>query len=249
MPDYASTARSRKSSEKPEKLDLRLCPAWVSRPAHTPRSKGVQDRLHAAGEDLIKENAKAFPRSFVIISLLAIVADQLSKTLATSLLAPGESVPVLGDFFRLTLVLNPGGVFGTRLGSQNFYTFISIFAIGITLWFFFKTSAKRRSLRVGLSLVLGGAVGNLIDRFRFGEVVDFLDFEFFNISLAPAKFAFFRFPGFCLDRWPVFNLADSFVLIGIILVVAHLLFSKESPTTDTPQDSDAAYGEELNQTD
>jgi signal peptidase II len=198
-----------------------------------------------AGEDLVKENTKAFPRSFVVISLLAILADQLSKTVATRLLASGESVPVLGDFFRLTLVLNPGGVFGTRIGSQNFYTFISILAIGIILWFFFKTSDKGISLKVGLSLVLGGAIGNLIDRFRFGEVVDFLDFEFFNISLPPAKIAFLRFPGFNLDRWPVFNLADSFVLIGMILVMVHLLFSKETPTAETPQDSDAVYGEEL----
>ncbi|MGB2979646.1 MAG: signal peptidase II [Candidatus Zixiibacteriota bacterium] len=202
-----------------------------------------------AGEDLVKENAKAFPLGLVIISLLAILTDQFSKTIASRLLALGESVPVLGDFFRLTLVLNPGGVFGTRIGSQNFYTFISILAIGIILWFFFKTSDKGISLEVGLSLVLGGAIGNLIDRFRFGEVVDFLDFEFFNISLPPAKIAFLRFPGFNLDRWPVFNLADSFVLIGMILVMVHLLFSKETPTVETPQDSDAVYGEELNKTD
>ncbi|MGB7062802.1 MAG: signal peptidase II [Candidatus Zixiibacteriota bacterium] len=194
---------------------------------------------------MAREYAKAFPLGLVVISLLAILADQLSKTISIRLLAPGESVPVLGDFFRLTLVLNPGGVFGTRIGGQNFYTFISILAIGIILWFFFKTSDKGISLKVGLSLVLGGAIGNLIDRFRFGEVVDFLDFEFFNISLPPAKIAFLRFPGFYLDRWPVFNLADSFVLIGMILVVVHLLFSKESPTAETPQDSDAVYGEEL----
>lgn len=198
---------------------------------------------------MAKKNAKAFSLRFVLIGSLAIFADQLSKTVATRLLASGESVPVLGDFFKLTLVLNPGGVFGTRIGSQNFYTFISILAIGIILWFFFKTSDKGISLKVGLSLVLGGAIGNLIDRFRFGEVVDFLDFEFFNISLPPAKIAFLRFPGFYLDRWPVFNLADSFVLIGMILVMVHLLFSKETPITETPQNSDMFYGEELHKND
>ena len=198
---------------------------------------------------MVKENAKAFPLGLVIISLLAILTDQFSKTIASRLLALGESVPVLGDFFRLTLVLNPGGVFGTRIGGQNFYTFISILAIGIILWFFFKTSDKEISLKVGLSLVLGGAIGNLIDRFRFGEVVDFLDFEFFNISLPPAKIAFLRFSGFYLDRWPVFNLADSFVLIGMILVVVHLLFSKESPTAETPQNSDMFYGEKPHKND
>jgi len=190
------------------------------------------------GDDLVKKYDKVLPRRFLIITVLAILVDQLSKTVVIRLLSPGESVPILGDLFRLTFILNPGGVFGTRLGSQNFYTFISLLAIGVTLWFFFKTKAKENSFRVGLCLVLGGAFGNLIDRFRFGEVVDFLDFDFFNITLPPTKVLFFKFPGFYLDRWPVFNLADSFVLIGMVLVVIHLLFFKESPTTDTSDKSE-----------
>ncbi len=189
--------------------------------------------VHAAGDDLVKKLLRAFPRIFLIITVLAILVDQLSKTVMIHLLYPGESVPVVGSFFRLTLVLNPGGVFGTRLGSQNFYTFISILAIGVTLWFFFKTRANGKTFRIGLCLVLGGAVGNLIDRFRFGEVVDFLDFDFFNLTLPPTKILFFKFPNFYLDRWPVFNLADSFVLIGMVLVIIHLLFYKESSTPDT----------------
>jgi len=182
---------------------------------------------------LIKKNPKTPPLRFLIITILVILADQLSKTAVICLLPPGESVSVLGNLFRLTLVLNPGGVFGTRLGSQNFYAFISLLAIGITLWFFFKTKTQEKSFRIGLCLVLGGAVGNLIDRFRFGEVVDFLDFDFFNVSLPPTKILFLKSPGFYLDRWPVFNLADSFVLIGMVLVVIHLLFYKENPTADT----------------
>jgi signal peptidase II len=219
MPDCASPARRKRSSKKPRNLDEDICPqvctAW------------------SVGDDLVKKYAQAFPRRFLTITVLAILVDQFSKTLATCLLLPGESVLVLGDLFRLTLVLNPGGVFGTKLGSQNFYTFISLLAIGVTLWFFFKTKTKEKNFRTGLCLVLGGAVGNLIDRFRFGEVVDFLDFDFFNITLPPTKVLFFNFPGFYLDRWPVFNLADSFVLIGMVLIIIHLLFSKESPTADT----------------
>jgi signal peptidase II len=175
---------------------------------------------------------KAFLRVFFIITILSVFADQLSKTLIAAWLLPGGSIPVLGDFFRITFVLNPGGVFGTKLGNQNFYTLASIIAIGITLWFYFKIRARENLLRVGLCLVLGGAVGNLIDRFRFGEVVDFLDFDFFNINLSAKVILFFKFPGFSLDRWPVFNLADSFVLIGMCLVVIHLLFSQEKPLAE-----------------
>ena len=172
-------------------------------------------------DELIKKSR------LLIISLLVILLDQLSKTAVVYYLQMGESTPVLGNFFRLTYILNPGGVFGSKLGSQNFYTIISALALIVTFWFFFKTKSGETWLRMGLCMVLGGAVGNLIDRLRFGEVVDFLDFDFFNISLPPLKVLFFNFPGFHLDRWPVFNLADSFVLIGIVLIIACLLKSKE----------------------
>ena len=175
---------------------------------------------------------QSFLRIFILITILSVLADQLSKTLINAYLLPGESVPVLGNFFRLTFVQNPGGVFGTRLGNQNFYTLASIIAIGITLWFYFKIRSRENLLRIGLCLVLGGAVGNLIDRFRFGQVVDFLDFDFFNIDLSSKDILFFKFPGFSLDRWPVFNLADSFVLIGMCLVIIHLLFTQEKPSPE-----------------
>jgi signal peptidase II len=170
----------------------------------------------------------------LIISLLVILSDQLSKTAVVHYFQIGESTPVLGNFFKLTYILNPGGVFGSKLGSQNFYTIISVLALIVTSWFFFKTKSTETWFRIGLCMVLGGAVGNLIDRLRFGEVVDFLDFDFFNINLPSSKILFFKFPGFYLDRWPVFNLADSFVLIGIVFIIFHLLKSKEknSPQED-----------------
>ena len=177
-------------------------------------------------DELTKKFPKDTSYGLLIISLLVILLDQLSKTVVTHYFQIGESTPVLGNFFRLTYVLNPGGVFGSRLGSQNFYAIISVLALIVVSWFFFKTKSRETWLRIGLCMVLGGAVGNLIDRIRFGEVVDFLDFDFFNISLPPSKVLFFDFPGFHLDRWPVFNLADSFVLIGMVLIIVHLLKSK-----------------------
>jgi len=184
------------------------------------------------GDTLVKKYPQTFSRRFLIVTFLVIFTDQLSKTIATHLLSPGESVPLLGEFFKFTLVLNPGGVFGTRLGSQNFYTLISLLAIGFTLWLFLKAGAKETPFKTGLCLVLGGAVGNVVDRFRFGEVVDFLDFDFFDITLPPAKILFLKFPGFHLDRWPVFNLADGFVLMGMVLILIHLFRGTQATAED-----------------
>jgi signal peptidase II len=183
-------------------------------------------------DELIKKSR------LLIISLLVILLDQLSKTVVVHNFQIGDSTPVLGNFFKLTYILNPGGVFGSRLGSQNFYTIISILALIVTSWFFFKTGNRETWLRIGLCMVLGGAVGNLIDRVRFGEVVDFLDFDFFNINVPPLKVSFFNFPGFQLDRWPVFNLADSFVLIGIVLIIVHLVRSSGAAFENSRIESD-----------
>src|SRR5574341_1223344 len=77
--------------------------------------------------------------------------------------------------------------------------------------------------------IMGGAFGNLVDRFRFGQVVDFLDFDFFDISIPQFKFGFLDFPGFYLDRWPVFNLADSSVTCGAVLIILQMFLTKKKP--------------------
>ncbi len=184
--------------------------------------------------DLIKKKSKGTSYKLLTIGLLIVLADQLSKTVVVRCLHIGESTPVLGDFFKLTLILNPGGVFGSKVGSQSFYTIVSVLALVVTSWFFFKAKSSETWLRVGLCMVMGGAIGNLVDRLRFGQVVDFLDFDFFNINLPPSKVLAFDFPGFYLDRWPVFNLADSAVLIGIVFIVVHLLKSQKSAAQSPP---------------
>lgn len=139
----------------------------------------------------------------------------------------GDSILVLGDFFRLTYVLNPGGVFGTKLGNNLFYTILSILAILIAGYFFFKSKSQAKILHLAFSLVLGGALGNLIDRIRYGEVLDFLDFDFFNIQISPFKFGFIELSGFYLDRWPVFNIADSAVTIGMFLILWYVVIPRK----------------------
>jgi signal peptidase II len=166
-------------------------------------------------------------RHLLLLSLFVILIDQLSKTVIAHTLSPSESVKVLGDFFRITYVLNPGGAFGTRIGSGTFYTAISIFAIFLGIYFFLKTRENETWFRIGWTLILGGASGNLIDRFRFGEVLDFLDFDFFNIYIPPI---------IQLDRWPVFNLADASVTVAMIIILWQVLFHKKQTKPETVED-------------
>ncbi len=169
------------------------------------------------------------PVSFFGITFLVIFLDQLSKTIIYHSLFLGQSIPVLGEFFKITYILNPGGAFGTKLGGNNLYTILSLMAIILTFIFFFQTKKEQVLIRTGLALILGGAMGNLVDRFRFGQVVDFLDFDFFNISIPEFKLGFINFPGFYLDRWPVFNIADSSVTCGAILIILQMFLTKKKP--------------------
>ncbi len=157
-------------------------------------------------------------RHLLLLSLFVVLIDQLSKTIIAHALYPGESVKVLGDFFRITCILNPGGAFGTKIGSGTFYTLISVFAIFLGIYFFFKTKEEETWFRVGWALILGGAFGNLIDRFRFGEVLDFLDFDFFNINIPSVIH---------LERWPVFNFADVSVTVAMAIILWQVFFHKK----------------------
>lgn len=124
-----------------------------------------------------------------------------------------ESIPVIKGFFNITYVLNPGGAFGFFAdGSPELRKFIFLFLSSIVslfvVWFYHRCAKDFKFLSFGLAMIFGGAVGNLIDRFRYGMVVDFLDFYLF---IAP---------------WPAFNVADSAITIGMGILIYHILFNK-----------------------
>lgn len=169
----------------------------------------------------------------LFVTLFVVVIDQLSKLYVKGISIPslninfpgmfyGEKIDVIGSFFRITFVENPGMAFGIDLGisSKLFLSLFSIFAsIGI-LYYIFKIRKEGFAFRLSLALILGGAVGNLIDRLFYGvifgyaplfygKVVDFLDVDFFDID----------FFGYNYDRWPIFNVADMAVSIGVILLL------------------------------
>jgi len=155
---------------------------------------------------------KVFP--YLWLSIFIALCDILTKLIIQKNFELGQSYPVLGDFFKLTYILNSGGIFGSRLGSNHFYTFSAIAVVVLVGYFLWREFGKNRWIDLSLFIVLGGAIGNLCDRIRMGAVVDFLDFNFIHINIL----------GYQFDRWPTFNVADTAVTVGMILLIITALF-------------------------
>lgn len=145
-----------------------------------------------------------------IILIVAILAvDQITKYLAETLLSPlGTSVPLIDGVFHFTSTHNTGAAWGLLPGKKWFFLILTLFVV-IFLIFYLYRGRKRMTLlsRITLSLLLAGALGNAIDRAIFSYVRDFFDF--------------------CLINFPVFNIADSALTIGCILLIIDVLFMKE----------------------
>jgi len=136
------------------------------------------------------------------ISFLVLFLDQLTKHIALSNLTLNESKEVIKGIFHFTLIRNTGAAFGIFKNQTSFFIAVSILAI-LAIIFILKRGQKTLSLtNVALALILGGSFGNLIDRLRFGCVIDFLDFRI----------------------WPVFNIADSAITMGAFLLIMACLF-------------------------
>lgn len=157
--------------------------------------------------------AHAMRKYHFLIAFLVVVLDRFSKWLVASNIALHDSVSVLPGFFRLTHVQNPGAAFGLFAESSSewkvailiLFSIVALAVVSALLW---KNSHSMTITGVGLSLILGGAVGNLWDRLLSGRVVDFLDFYLGSY------------------HWPAFNVADSAIVIGALLLVGEILFAK-----------------------
>jgi len=149
-------------------------------------------------------NPKYLLASWVCGSVL--VLDQVTKWWVQKSMALHQSIEILPNFAHLTYIRNTGAAFGFFAGAQSgwrifFFILISILAIGAILYLMKSLPPKRNAQMVSFSLVLGGAVGNLIDRVRWGEVIDFIDIHWYRY------------------HWPAFNIADSAITIGVILLL------------------------------
>jgi signal peptidase II len=177
------------------------------------------------------------------VTLFIVILDQVTKLLVKGFTLPifnyyhqgmqlGQSIPVIGDFLRLTFVENPGMAFGIEIGGRLFLTLFSFVAsIGI-FYYIYHVRKEPFIVRLTLAMILGGAIGNLIDRILYGvlfgeaslfygKVVDFIDMDFFHINIL----------SFHMNRFAIFNVADASVTTGIILM---LLFYKKFSTVEEP---------------
>jgi signal peptidase II len=155
----------------------------------------------------------------LLLTVGVIAADQIVKWIVTKTLPYGRPVEVIGDFLRLVYVQNPNIGFSigrSRGGGRRFVLarLLPLLVSGILLVYFLVGRDITRFQRWILAAVLGGGLGNYVDRiFRRGEVVDFIDVKFYGI--------------FGMQRWPTFNLADSTLVVAGILLLASFLFTRE----------------------
>lgn len=159
---------------------------------------------------------KNSPRRYVTFLLICagiILIDQVTKGLVTQRLYLYENLEIIPGFFSLTYIRNTGGAFGMLAGEASglrtgLFLMASCVALVIILYLYMRIPPGKPWLDAGLAMTFGGAVGNLIDRLRFGEVVDFLDIYIGTL------------------HWPAFNVADSCISIGVGIFCFYLLFKK-----------------------
>ena len=140
------------------------------------------------------------------VALAAVAADQLTKHVVSSELALDEEVAVVGPF-SIHHVQNSGIAFGLFASATAVVTVLTAVAVAWMLVFFGRSGSRHPVLPAALGLLIGGSVSNLVDRVRLGHVTDFLDF----------------------DRWPAFNLADTFIVVGVAILLLALVVSDRAP--------------------
>jgi len=174
-------------------------------------------------------------RDYLILTIIGsvIIFDQITKYLVKNLMNYRDPISIIGDFFQFTYIENPGMAFGIQMENKLLFTLLSIGATIVVFIYLYKMRNEKIMLVLGLSLIMGGAIGNLIDRLLYGRVVDFLDFEFFDISIPQFNILFIDFPGFYLTRWPIFNIADSSVTIGMFIIAWMIFFVKDTPNAES----------------
>jgi len=148
--------------------------------------------------------------TLLLVAGIVVLVDQISKEIILRFFPLYENLEVIPGFFSLTHIRNTGGAFGLLAGKATgmrtvFFLAVSGMALAVVLYLHAKMAAGKRWVETAFALVLGGAVGNLVDRLRFGEVIDFLDFYVGT------------------THWPAFNVADSAITMGVAILCVNVL--------------------------
>lgn len=150
---------------------------------------------------------------YYVLALIVIALDQLSKWMVVTNMELGESIPIINNFLYITSHRNSGAAWGILQGQMAFFYIITAIVIVVLVYTIKKYTGENKWLGIGLGLVLGGAIGNFIDRLILQEVIDFIDVYFGSYS------------------YPIFNLADSALVVGVILI--GILILKDEVGEDT----------------
>jgi len=155
---------------------------------------------------------------FILGAIVVIAVDQITKAAITEKLFMYGSHKVIDGFFSLVYVTNPGAAFGFLARAPEIFRYlffigITVLAILLIIYYIVKSKQETLLIVISLALIFGGAVGNLIDRIRFGAVVDFLDFYIGTW------------------HWPAFNVADSAISIGAVLMIWEMLVNRRKTSS------------------
>ncbi|MBC8485206.1 MAG: signal peptidase II [Bacteroidetes bacterium] len=164
-------------------------------------------------------------------SFLIVIIDQTTKLFVKGLYLPslginlegmvyGTSIDVIGSFFRITYIENPGMAFGLQIGGKLFLSIFTIVATLLIVYFIYKNRHERFYIRLALAFILGGAIGNLIDRTFYGAIFGYAPIfygrvvDFFHLDIPD-----FKLFGKAFYSWPIFNVADISVTIGFVMIL------------------------------
>ncbi|WP_037289866.1 signal peptidase II [Saccharibacillus sacchari] len=156
---------------------------------------------------------------YYVIALVAFLIDQGTKYLVATRMEIRDQIPIIGDFFILTSHRNKGAAFGILQEKQWFFIIVTLVVVAGIIWYLQRVKNAKGSARmlpIALSLVLGGALGNFLDRVRMGEVVDFFLFNFGSYS------------------FPIFNVADACIVVGVVLIILDTLLDSRRPNEPQP---------------
>ncbi len=166
------------------------------------------------------------------ISAVVVLIDQLTKAAVVEFMYRGQSIPLIGDWFKFTFTENPGMAFGIQVGPKGLVTVFSIVATVLVLWYMTKVRDGYAPYLASLAFIFGGAVGNIIDRVFYGVLLDYgpffggrvVDFVHVDIGYVMIPAAIPLLGGFGMSLFPIWNVADMAIVGGVIGI---LVFQNE----------------------